>query len=103
MWERWKEGATLHQIAKLFDRAHGLLRGTLAASGGIRPAERHRAELALILAEREEISRAMVAGRSIRTIAARASSCWLSALVSEPISHRQIESMMTTIATNRAA
>jgi hypothetical protein len=20
MWERWREGATLHQIAKLFDR-----------------------------------------------------------------------------------
>jgi hypothetical protein len=63
MWERWKEGATLHQIAKLFDRAHGSLRGILAASGGIRPAERHRAEVALTLAEREEVSRNVVAGR----------------------------------------
>src|SRR5664279_5987462 len=70
MWELWKEGATLCQIAKLFDRAHGSLRGILAASGGIRPAERHRAEVALTLAEREEVSRNVVAGRSIRTIAA---------------------------------
>ena len=64
MWERWKQGWTLHQIAKLFDRAHGSLRGILAASGGIRRAERHRAEVALTLAEREEVSRNVVAGRS---------------------------------------
>ena len=38
MWERWKKGETLQQIAKLFDRAHDSLRGILAASGGIRPA-----------------------------------------------------------------
>jgi hypothetical protein len=27
MWERWKQGWTLHQIAHLFDRAHGSVRG----------------------------------------------------------------------------
>jgi IS30 family transposase len=70
MWERWKEGATLHQIAKLFDRAHTSVQQILGTSGGIRPVERRRAEVALTLAEREEISRAVVAGRSIRTIAA---------------------------------
>jgi IS30 family transposase len=70
MWERWKRGWTLHQIAKLFDRAHTSVQGILSASGGIRPADRHRAEVALSLAEREEISRAAVAGQSIRTIAA---------------------------------
>jgi len=70
MWERWKQGWTLHQIGKLFDRAHTSVRGVLGVSGGIRPAERHRARIALTLAEREEISRAVVAGRSIRSIAA---------------------------------
>ena len=70
MWERWKEGWTLHQIAKLFDRAHTSVQGILGASGGIRPAERHRAEVALTLPEREEISRAVMAGQSIRTVAA---------------------------------
>ena len=71
MWERWKQGWTLHQIAHLFDRAHTSVRGVLARTGGIRPAERRRSVIALTLAEREEISRAVVQGQSIRSIAAR--------------------------------
>jgi IS30 family transposase len=69
MWERWQEGATLHQIARLFDRAHTSVRRILAETGGIRPPERRRSRLVLTLAEREEISRAVVAGQSIRTTA----------------------------------
>jgi IS30 family transposase len=71
MWDRWKNGETLHQIARLFDRAHTSIRQILAETGGIRPPERRRCSRALTLAEREEISRSMVAGQSIRTIAAR--------------------------------
>ena len=71
MWERWKQGWTLHEIGKLFDRAHTSIRGILAETGGFRPAQRVRASSALTLAEREEISRAMVAGESIRSTAAR--------------------------------
>ena len=71
MWERWKAGWTLHQIAHLFDRSHWSVRGILAQTGEIRPPERHRSRLALTLAEREEISRALVIGHSIRAIAAR--------------------------------
>ena len=70
MWERWRKGETLQQIAKLFDRHHSSIRGVLAPSGGIRPAERCRSDLALTLSEREEISRGVVEGRSIRSIAA---------------------------------
>ncbi len=70
MWERWREGDTLHQIASLFDRHHSSVRGILATSGGIRPRERHRCDFALTLSEREEISRGVVEGRSIRSIAA---------------------------------
>lgn len=70
MWDRWQKGDTLHQIAKLFDRYHTSIRGILAETGGIRPAPRRRSRLALTLAEREEISRAVVAGHSIRSIAA---------------------------------
>lgn len=69
MWERWKQGETLHQIARLFDRPHTSIRGVLAETGGIRPQARKRSRLALTLAEREEISRAVVAGQSIRKIA----------------------------------
>ena len=71
MWERWREGDSLHQIARLFDRAHSSVRNILAETGGIRPAQRCRSRLALTLAEREEISRAVVAGHSVRSIALR--------------------------------
>ena len=71
MWERWRKGDTLAQIARLFDRYHSSIQGVLARTGGIQPAQRHRSRLALTLAEREEISRAVVAGHSIRSVAAR--------------------------------
>ena len=70
MWDRWQKGESLHQIAKLFDRHHTSVRGILAATGGIRPPARRRSIQALTLAEREDVSRALVAGRSIRSIAA---------------------------------
>ncbi len=70
MWERWKQGDSLQQIAQLFDRHHPSIEGILSRSGGIRPAQRHRSKLALTLPEREEISRAVVAGQSARAIAA---------------------------------
>ena len=41
----------------------------LERTGGIRPPPRCRSRLALTLAEREEISRGLMAGRSVRTIA----------------------------------
>jgi IS30 family transposase len=70
MWDRWKKGDSLQQIAQLFDRNHPSIERILAEHGGIRPAQRRRSRLALTLAEREEISRAVVAGQSIRSIAA---------------------------------
>ena len=70
MWERWRKGESLQQIARLFDRNHSSIQRILAETGGIRPAPRHRSSLALTLAEREEISRALASGRSIRSIAA---------------------------------
>ena len=70
MWERWKKGDSLQQIAQLFDRNHSSIQRILAETGGIRPPNRHRSRLALTLAEREEISRAVVAGQSIRSIGA---------------------------------
>ena len=66
MWERWKEGWTLHQIAHLFKRAHTSVRGKLARTGGFRPSQRIRSAKALTLAEREEISRSLADGWSLR-------------------------------------
>jgi IS30 family transposase len=70
MWDRWYQGESLHAIARLFDRHHPSIRRILAQSGGIRPPTRRRSPLALSLTEREEISRGVVAGYSIRSIAA---------------------------------
>ena len=71
MWERWKQGATLHEIAGLFDRMHSSVHRILAETGGVPPPERRRSSQALKLDEREEISRAVAAGDSIRIIADR--------------------------------
>jgi len=70
MWDRWQKGDSLHSIARLFDRSHGAIAGILSRTGGIRPPQRTRSRLALMLSEREEISRGVVAGQSLRSIAA---------------------------------
>lgn len=73
MWERWKKGDSLQMIAQMFDRNHSSVQGILAETGGIRPAPRCRSRLALTLPEREEISRGLAEGKSLRSIAARLS------------------------------
>jgi IS30 family transposase len=70
IWDRWQKGETLHQIAALFDRYHSSIQQIVGETGGIRPRERRRSGLALSLSEREEISRAVAAGQSMRSIAA---------------------------------
>lgn len=69
MWAHWRRGDSLQQIAQLFDRNHSSIQRILAQTGGIRPPIRKRSRLALTMAEREEISRSLVAGHSIRLIA----------------------------------
>ncbi|MGB3426952.1 MAG: IS30 family transposase, partial [Burkholderiaceae bacterium] len=71
MWERRKEGWTLHQIAQLFNRPHTSVRGILSRTGGIRPPMRRRCPRSLRLVEREEISRGLAEGQSIRSVALR--------------------------------
>ena len=69
MWDRWQAGDSLHEIARLLDRSHGTVAGQISRTGGIRPVPRSRSSRALSLAEREEISRGIVADLSIRAIA----------------------------------
>ncbi len=71
IWDRWEKGESLNAIARDLGRYHSAVQGALARTGGIRPAPRRRSRLALSLAEREEISRGIVAGHSIRTIASQ--------------------------------
>ena len=70
MWDRWQQGDSLHEIARLFDRGHSSIQRILGETGGIRPAEKKRSSLTLKLSEREEISRGIAAGQSFCSIAA---------------------------------
>ena len=70
MWDRWEKGESLNAIARHFGRSHSSIQGILSRTGGIRPPKRTRSQRALTLAEREEISRGVVTGLSLRSIAA---------------------------------
>ena len=69
MWDRWKKGDSLGAIARLFDRHHPSIERIISEHGGIRPPARRRSPCALTLAEREEISRGIATGCSLRSIA----------------------------------
>jgi IS30 family transposase len=71
MWSRWKAGYHVREIARAFGRDHGSIRGLLLQQGGIAPKVRTRAIVSLTLAEREDISRGIAAGESVRAIADR--------------------------------
>src|SRR5215469_5521525 len=69
LWRRWKAAETLSQISRALGRNYGSLAGTVRRQGGVAPRGRCRSRLALTLAEREEISRGLIAQQSIRQIA----------------------------------
>ena len=69
MWDRWQKGESLHSRARLFDRNHGSVAGILSRAGGIRPRQRIRSRISLTLSDREEVSRGLSAGLSLRAIA----------------------------------
>jgi len=71
IWDRWQRGESMSSIGRRFDRQSSSIFSVLSPSGGIRPAERRRSGRSLSLSEREEISRGLVAGRSLRAIAAQ--------------------------------
>ena len=71
IWDRWQGGESLNSIGRLFDRHSSSIFGLLAPTGGIRPPPRQRSRLALTLAEREEISRGIACGLSLRAVAAQ--------------------------------
>ena len=69
IWHRWKSGESLHEIGRAFGKPHSCIRCLLLPHGGIPPAARHRSRLALTLAEREDVSRGIASGSSLREIA----------------------------------
>lgn len=71
IWRRYGIGESLRSISRTVGRDMGTLRRLIASTGGRQPAALRRSALRLSLAEREEISRGLVAGESGRSIARR--------------------------------
>jgi len=70
VWVRPRNGQAAKPAARELGLCTGTVRAYLLRCGGIRPESRRRARGRLGIAEREEISRGLAAGRSIRVIAA---------------------------------
>jgi IS30 family transposase len=73
MWCRWKAGQSLNEIGRALGKDHVVIQLLLARHGGIAPAARRRSRRVLTLAEREDISRGIASGCSMRVIAQRLS------------------------------
>ena len=71
IWDRWQRGEGLRLIGRVFGRTSSAIFQHLKPHGGIRPASRRRSRRALSMGEREEISRGVAAGASLRSIAAQ--------------------------------
>jgi hypothetical protein len=69
IWRRWKAGESLHKIGRVHSRTSSSIHLLLSHYGGIVPAVRRRSAQALTLGEREDISRGIASGESIREIA----------------------------------
>jgi Helix-turn-helix domain len=69
LWRRWKAGQSLHEIGRAFGKEHSSIRCLVARHGGIVPAVRRRSRRVLTAVEREEISRGLASGASLRKIA----------------------------------
>src|SRR5271163_3889003 len=69
IWQRWKVGQSLHEIGRAYGRTPSSIHLLLSHHGGIVPAVRRRSPQALTLTEREDISRGIASGSSMRAIA----------------------------------
>jgi Helix-turn-helix domain len=69
MWNRWKAGQSLNAIGRALGKDKQVIHFLLARHGGIAPPVRRRSRRALTLAEREDISRGIASGCSLRVVA----------------------------------
>ena len=71
VWDRRQAGESNRSIGRRLGRSAGSIRAMVESSGGVRPAVRRRSVRHLSLVEREEISRGVAAGESLRGIGRR--------------------------------
>jgi hypothetical protein len=69
LWRRYKSGESILGISRLLGGRQSAVHRVLQSTGGIAPAPRRRSSRVLSLTEREEISRGIAAGHTIRSIA----------------------------------
>ncbi len=69
LWSRWQAGESLSEIGRALGRQPGSVHGVVVSNGGYVPAPRRRSPRVLSISEREEISRGLAAGCSLRSIA----------------------------------
>ena len=69
LWKRWKAGQSLKEIGRALGKDHVVVHFVLARHGGIAPPARRRSRRVLTLAEREDISRGIASGCSMRVVA----------------------------------
>lgn len=71
IWQRWRQGQTYVEIAAALQRVPASAYRVIVRQGGFGPRLRRRSARHLSFAEREEISRALARGESLRQIAGR--------------------------------
>ena len=77
LWRRWRRGESLSEIGRALHRLPGSVFAAVAATGGVVPAGRRRSPRALTAREREEISRAVARGASVRQISRSVRCAWI--------------------------
>ena len=71
LWKRWRAGESISDIARALQKSPSSIHTMIEATGSFSPPERRRRRYALTPAEREEISRGLATGESLRAIARR--------------------------------
>jgi IS30 family transposase len=71
LWERWHAGESISEISRAMGKPAGSVYTILRTRGGVYSPPRRRRAGHLTLEEREEISRGLARGESMRTIARR--------------------------------
>ena len=71
LWRRWRQGESLQTIGRALGWVTKCMHYVVAGAGSVPPRPRRRSRLALTGAEREEISRGLANGASLRAVSRR--------------------------------
>lgn len=101
LWARWRRGESLRDIARALHRVSSSVYDAIGAEGGIAPRPSRRSRLALTTTEREEISRQLALGQSLRTIGSRL--CRAPSTISREVARNQGRTLYRAAAADQRA